>query len=103
MTKSIIKSAGYIVTDKAQSAIYGYGPSADEAWASLVSEMSLAGVTVVGEIDDAEISVSYPHETPANNYKIFAATGALLAAVDENGGNISWGRRGLVACLPSEE
>ena len=97
-----LSSAGYIVTDRARSAIYGFGPNEDDAWENFVNEMEMARITVVGEIDDAEIACEYPHETPANKYQIFAATRALLDRVGEVGGNISWALVGCVACLPEE-
>lgn len=102
MTNSLT-SAGYIVTDKAHSAIHGFGATADEAWADMISGLSNAGVTVIGDIYDADISVEWPEQTPANNYEISAATKGLLDAVATQGGNIAWRRRGAVSCLPDEQ
>ena len=100
MTK--LKSSGYVVIDKSHSAIWGTGATADAAWADFISERKMAGVEVVDDINDAKISCEFPEQERMSNYEIFAATTALLNAVDKNGGNIAWTRLGVVLALPDE-
>jgi hypothetical protein len=103
-----LESAGYVVVD--DQAVWGSGPTAQAAWESFLSGMSDAGIKVRGEIDDADGAALerdqygdvLPDQTPANRYKIHAATRALLDRVAEQGGDIAWRVRGVVACLPDE-
>ncbi len=104
-----LHSSGYIVCGKFDGVICGFGPSADAAWDNFTGFMIDSGIKVRGEIDDAEIEMEHdadgslePDQTPANEYKIMAATAALLKAVEDRGGDISWKRVGVVGCLPEE-
>lgn len=92
-----MKSAGYVIVDRDHSAIWATGESEGAAWANLMSEMALAGVTVVDGAAEA------PHETSISSYSIFPATTALVERVENWGGNIAWGEIDGALCTREEE
>ncbi len=98
-TAAMIRSAGYIVTDN--EAIWGYGETADAAWARMLSEMKMAGIRVLEDGEEAD------HEsetvTKAENFTIRPASEALLAEVECCGGAIAWRSIAGVACTRAEE
>ena len=95
--KSSMKPAGYAIIDRDHSAIWATGESEGAAWANLVSEMALAGVTVVdGDADEK-------YETSISGYLIFPATAALIERVENCGGNLALGYIDGVLCTREEE
>lgn len=74
------KIAGFIATDRSQTAIYGTGTTADEAIADALREI---------QPDD---------RYSAADFVAVPASAALLAQVASVGGAISWGSVGGVAC-----
>lgn len=92
-----MKPAGYVIVDRDHSAIWALGETEDAAWANLIAEMALAGVTVVDGASEA------PHETSISNYSVFPATTALIERVRDCGGNIAWDGINGVLCTREEE
>jgi hypothetical protein len=93
-----ITAAGFIVAD--DSAIWGVGATADEAWADMLSGMSDAHVRV---LDDGEEADDGEAATDTDSFQTLPATAALLAEVESKGGNIAWGTINRVACTVAEE
>ena len=96
MTKTI-KSAGYMVTDTQKTAIYGVGETVDEAWAQVVAE---ADDETFEDQDGNAISQDVIFE---KSYRAQAASAALIAKVNAEGGDLAWGEVGGVACTTGEE
>lgn len=94
-----IQTAGYIVTSN--EAIWGYGPTADAAWASFEHGLQQAGIRIVDDPTDADID-NGGDWTRQSDYTIRPASAALLAAVDDLGKAISWGSRNGVCCTRGE-
>lgn len=96
MTKTI-KSAGYMITDVQGTAIYGVGETVDEAWAEVVAE---ADPDTFEDQDGNEVSHDEVFE---KSYRAQAASAALIAKVNAEGGDLAWGEVGGVACTTDEE
>lgn len=79
------KIAGFIATDRSQTAIYGTGTTADEAIADALREI---------QPDD---------RYSAADFVAVPASAALLAQVASVGGAISWGAVRGVAVTTDEE
>lgn len=82
-----IHAAGYIVCNN--EAIWGYGKTENEAWNSFLAEMKHGGVEVVTEPTEAQLD-NGGNWTRESDYRIRAASAALLAAVYQQGGDIPW-------------
>lgn len=97
---------GYIVFDaengNATGIIYGRGPTSDEAWADFIREMEMARIKVVGEIDDDHIECEWPDQTPANRYRIIAASKRLIQEIEQKGGDLGWSTIDGIACGSAE-
>jgi hypothetical protein len=100
-----LTAAGFIVHDN--EAIYAIGATSDEAWSAFVREMAESpGIVILGENEDTSDLPDIPDE-PCNwmresDFHIRAATAALLAMVEERGGNIAWDARRGIACTVEE-
>jgi hypothetical protein len=93
-----IKSAGFIVHDN--GAIWGAGVTEDLAWENMVEEMGKAGIAVVDDYSDDELTRS--DETLASHFRIQAASSALIAEVEKHGGDTRWHVVAGVAVTKSE-
>jgi len=81
-----IKTSGYIINN--ETAIWGYGATADAAWIFFMEEMEKANV-----------------EADQNFREDFAcepATADLISAVESRGGAISWEYCDGIACTADE-
>lgn len=94
-TTTTIFAAGYIVQDNDGIAIYGYGLTADEAWAMVVDGVRHFH-NRVGDDVTAE-------EARHTQFKTLPASANLLALVADRGGAIAWGMVGGIACTCEEE
>lgn len=96
MTK--IQSAGYMVCDN--EAIYGVGATADEAWNDFLSTMDRNRTVFV---KNGENPLEYYNYCLASDYKIHAASSALIERVNEDGGDFAWRIVNGVACTVEED
>jgi hypothetical protein len=92
-----ITSAGFVVYNN--EVIVGVGATSDEAWGDFVREMG-PGVTIVAEGEE-------PPDDGRNwvrerDYKIRAATQALIDQVARQGGNVAWGIARGICCTMDE-
>jgi len=83
-----LQAAGYIVENG--DAIWGKGATSDEAWQDFLARMKIADVEVVMELQTDAGGFPEPGQTLASDYRIIAATKALLDKVERDGGAISW-------------
>lgn len=90
---------GYVVTN--DDAIWSASDTADAAWAQFLADMKSSGVTLLRD-DQDEVADSDGPWTRASGYKLISASAALLAEVDDRGGNIAWRTVGGVACTLTE-
>jgi len=95
-----LEAAGYIVENG--DAIWGKGATSDEAWQDFLARMKIANVEVVMELQTDAGGFPEPDQTLASDYRIIAATQALLDQVEQQGGAIAWGNRNNVACTERE-
>ena len=95
-----IKAAGYIVAD--ENVIHAVGATVKEAWDNFLNTMGKIGVTVIDDIGGEKVTedmIDNSHEyTFASKNEIFPASAALLADVEDMGGDIAWGTVGGVCC-----
>ena len=98
MTLSLIQNAGYVIANN--EAIWGYGPTASDAWDSFRAEMAMGGVTILGSDDDS--SDQDGSWTRESDYRCLPASVGLMAAVEGDGGNMSWDTANGVACTHDE-
>jgi phage terminase large subunit-like protein len=90
----MINSAGYVIYDKQQNAIYGTGATADQAWSDAKSNLDRPLNAFDGEpVSDDEWFAGFT---------VRSASVGLLALVESKGGDISWGYLGGVACTVDE-
>jgi hypothetical protein len=90
----MINSAGYVIYDLNQTAIYGTGATVDEAWQQVMSSCDRPVNAFTGEpVSDDEWFAGF---------KVRGASVGLLAQVERKGGDISWGYLGGVACTVDE-
>ena len=82
-----LQAAGYIVENG--DAIWGKGATSDEAWQDFLARMKIANVEVVMELQTDAGGFPEPDQTLASDYRIIAATKALLDKVERGGGAIS--------------
>ena len=87
------KFAGYVAFDTQKTAIYGFGSSVDEAWASVMQNTDRPV-----DFDGEEVS----DEKWAEGFQFSGASQALLAAINEHGGDIAWQSVNGVACTDAE-
>ena len=86
-------SAGYVIYDGEETAIYGAGASVDDAWQQ-VMDLCDRPVNLDGEpVSDDEWYAQF---------RVKGATADLLAQVESGGGNIAWGYLAGVACTVGE-
>jgi len=85
MSDTTITTAGYIVHDS-EGVIHGLNSTAQGAWDDMLRTMR-----------DAHILGG------AEGMTIMPATAALLACVDDRGGNVAWGKINGIACTTEEE
>jgi hypothetical protein len=90
-----LQAAGYIVENG--DAIWGKAATSDEAWQDFLARMKIANVEVVMELRTDAGGFPEPDQAVASDYRIIAATKALLDKVERDGGAISWGWRNGVA------
>ena len=95
-----LQAAAYIVENG--DAIWGKGATSDEAWQDFLARMKIADVEVVMELQTDAGGFPEPGQTLASDYRVIAATKALLDKVERDGGAISWGTRNGVACTERE-
>lgn len=92
-----ITAAGFVVCNN--EAIWGVGATSDKAWADFVGNLE-AGTVIVAEGEDApEDDSRWVRE---RDYRIRAATAALMQQVAERGGNIAWEVARGVCCTIEE-
>ena len=90
----MINSAGYVIYDKQQTAIYGTGATVDEAWQQVMSNLDRPVNAFTGEpVSDDEWFAGFT---------VRSASVGLLAQVESKGGDIAWGYLGGVACTVDE-
>lgn len=96
------EAAGYIVHDN-EGVVHGYGASADAAWDDMLQTMAQSGIAVLPAAADSTLQLGA--WTRENGLKILPATAALLALIESDGGDCTWGRAtiGGVACTQAEE
>ena len=86
-------SAGYVIYDSEETAIYGAGASVDDAWQQ-VMDLCDRPVDINGEpVSDDEWF---------EDFRVRGTTAALIAQVESEGGNIAWGYLAGVACTVGE-
>ena len=86
-------SAGYVIYDSEETAIFGAGASVDDAWEA-VMDLCDRPVNLDGEpVSDDEW---YTH------FRVKSATADLLEQVESWGGDIAWGYLAGVACTVGE-
>lgn len=86
-------SAGYVIYDSEETAIYGAGASVDDAWEA-VMDLCDRPVNLDGEpISDDEWYAQF---------RVKGATADLLEQVERWGGDIAWGYLAGVACTVGE-
>ena len=90
----MINSAGYVIYDLDQTAIYGTGATVDEAWQQVMSSCDRP----LNAFDGEPVS----DEAWFARFKVRSASVGLLAQIESKGGNISWGYLGGVACTVDE-
>ncbi len=95
-----IKSDGFVVIGG--DAIWGVGSCEGEAWADFLQNMQSAGISVVARRAVDDNGGFSPEETLESDYQVVEATKALIAAVNERGGNIAWSQIGVVCCTNDE-
>jgi hypothetical protein len=90
----MINSAGYVIYDLDQIAIYGTGATVDEAWQQVMSSCDRPVNAFTGEpVSDDEWFAQF---------KVRGASAALLEQAASTGGDIAWGYLGGVACAVDE-
>ncbi|UZO91809.1 hypothetical protein [Roseomonas mucosa] len=94
MTTTAIIPAGFIIHD--DTAVFGCGATEGAAWADLRAYMDAAG-SLPAE-DAPEGANTYDED----DFKVRAATAALLAEIEAHGGALSWSRIDGVACTDDE-
>lgn len=98
MTLSTIQAAGFVIANN--EAIWGYGPTADAAWASFQDEMKTGGVAILADGEDSsDMDGSWTRES---DYRCSPASAAFLAEIETVGGNLSWDVANGVTCTPAE-
>jgi hypothetical protein len=90
----MINSAGYVIYDLDQTAIYGTGATVDEAWQQVMSGCDRP----LNAFDGEPVS----DEAWFAQFKVRGASAALIAQVESKGGDIAWGYLGGVACTVDE-
>ena len=98
MTLSTIQAVGFVISNN--EAIWGYGPTADPAWNSFRAEVTMGGVTILGDGDDS--GDQYGSWTREAGHRCLSASADLLTAVETRGGNLSWATANGVACTREE-
>jgi hypothetical protein len=93
-----ITAAGYITSG--DPLIYGYGTTADASLADALACLASAQIEIVD--DDADTTDHHGHTLRRSNLHTHPATAALLALVEDRGGNCSWDVAGGVACTWDE-
>jgi hypothetical protein len=93
-----LQSAGFIVCD--DTAIWGLGDTAETAWADMLKGMREAGIEVVEEKSEDDLTAAA--QTEASKFQTGPATAALLRQVEERGGNIAWGDYRGIYCTRDE-
>lgn len=101
-----IESAGYVVIGGDH--IQATGATAEAAWSEFLKTMGQINVTVVDDVDAGEEVTNEMIENGhsyvrASTQKVQSASAALLAQVEAQGGAISWGSVGGIACTRDEE
>jgi hypothetical protein len=89
-----IAAAGFIIQDKQGNAIFGTGPTVDEAWAQARQEAGPFFDAYGEEVDDERAFTE--------GFRVYGATAALLAQVEAEGGAIAWDVIRGVACTRNE-
>jgi hypothetical protein len=77
-----IETTGYIIQDDDGMAIYGIGKTVDEAWEEVVDENA--------PFFDRRGEPISNEEAFETQFKVYPATAALMAQVEDEGGAISW-------------
>ena len=87
-------SAGYVIYDSEETAIFGAGASVDDAWQQVMELCDRPRNFFTGEpVSDDEWF---------EDFRVRGATAALIAQVESEGGNIAWGYLAGVACTVGE-
>jgi len=94
-----ITAAGYIVADN-NNTIYGTGESVADAWNEMTRVMREAQVVLLADDDDSTDQLG--SWTRESGFQVWPATRALLAQVDDQGGDLAWREVGGVACTRAE-
>jgi hypothetical protein len=94
-----LTTAGFIVSD--DTAIWGTGATRDAAWADMLDNMSKVNIRVL--TDGEEKAHEFESVTKAAGFQVKPATAALIAEVENNGGQFAWGEIGGIACTRDEE
>jgi len=90
---AIITAAGYITAS--DPLIYGYGTTADASLADALACLANAQIEIVE--DDADTTDHQGHTLRRSDLHTHPATAALLALVEDRGGDCSWHVAGGVA------
>jgi hypothetical protein len=94
-----ILCAGYVIADN-DDVIHGHGITLDAAWTHAEAEFDGAGIALLGDDDDStEQDGSWTRRSELTEWP---ASLALLVALADCGGAISWRRVGGVACTVDE-
>lgn len=88
-------SVGYIIIDQSEYAIYGYGPTVEEAWQMVVTECR-------GDFGTTPYDEPLTADEAFATYHVLPASEALINQVKAVGGAIAWGKVGGVACAEAE-
>ena len=87
-------SAGYVIYDSEETAIYGAGATVDDAWRQVMDLCDRPVNAYTGEpISEDEWFAQF---------RVKGASAALLEQVDSTGGDIAWGYLAGVACTVGE-
>ena len=87
-------SAGYVIYDSEETAIFGAGASVDDAWEAVMDLCERPRNFFTGEpVSDDEW---YTH------FRVKSATADLLEQVESWGGDTAWGYLAGVACTVGE-
>lgn len=94
MQMTNLNSVGYAIADKTGEAIWGIGATVDEAWAMVVDG--------AGHFEDAHGNTIDPDVAFERHFRVYGATAALLAQVNDKGGALVWHVADGVACTDEE-